>query len=138
MGMFSFLTSDTRECIVHVFSGLPVRTVYLLEPNGKAPHVCPAYRGTGNFGGYDAFEWLAERNAEALGLSIKDMNHEELRLLGLKLFDEGDCPFPLKLSFDPEAVYEDLPSALWCPNGGEGDLPDSTAILIPAHLDFRP
>lgn len=137
MGAFSFLTSDTRESIAHVFSGRPVRPVYLLQPNGNRPHECPAYRGNGYFGGYDAFEWLAQHNAEALGFDISGLDFDERRDLGIRFFDEYDCPFPLKLSFDPEAVYEDLPSAEWCPDGGEGAPEVPPAITPPASLDFR-
>jgi len=120
MGMFSWLTSDSNESIANVYSSRPTRTVYLLQPNGEAPLVEPAYGGYGDFGGVDAYVWIAEHNAQSQGIDIANMEHEERRMLGITLaFDEDiELPFPLKLSFDPNAVYEDVPASEICPHQG--------------------
>ena len=53
------------KSIWNVHSGGPVRTVYLLQPNGESSIEESAYDGRGVFGGVDAFVWLAERNLSA-------------------------------------------------------------------------
>lgn len=62
MGFFSFKTCDTNESIANIHSCKPVRTVYLLQPNGEPPIAEPAYQGYGVFGGVDCYEWLAKMN----------------------------------------------------------------------------
>lgn len=62
MGFFSWKTADTQMSIANVYSDRPVRNVYLLQPNGKPPIAEDAYEGYGDFGGKDAYEWLAEQH----------------------------------------------------------------------------
>ena len=109
MGFFSWTTADTGESIANVYSGETVKDVYLLQPNGENPILERAYEGYGEFNGTDAFEWLALKNA---GVADRD--------LGIRLFyeDDEECKFPLKFSFDPDAVYEELPESMPCPNQG--------------------
>jgi hypothetical protein len=189
MGFFSWLTSDTEESIANVHTGRE-RTVYLLQPDGQDPICEPAYDGYGEFGGVDAYAWLAEVNApmavingktddeirslgitmaegvvyrdvqngdlwsvrqeipQGLGVPVRNFPHSALAVipeLGMSANDLEDCgrfkrvrlrdyldiKFPLKLSFDKDAVYETLPAAKNCPHQGyffsdmddEDDLP---------------
>lgn len=172
MGFFSWLTSDTQESICNIYSGRPVKTVYLLQPNGQPPIIEENYRGYGYFGEVDAYVWIAKNN---LSHNIaKNLSQEELNYLGIglelgeyledpkngkkfvifddysKLIDDCEfldinynmtppgydesvnnlkisgkliakafkCKYPLKFSYDPNAVYEDLPAAKNCPSQG--------------------
>lgn len=180
MGVFSWLTSDTEESVLHIPSGCPQETHYLLQP-GDSPHiVAEVYDGYGNFGyaGINAFRWLAETNAPALGMDLSGLTHDELCDIGVTLSvgdvlihaETGDLywiwvnkkleslggtllpgnyatqqlnlggsvndlikrgiliqrpvaehfslPYPIKISKNPEAVYEGLPAAKDCPNQG--------------------
>lgn len=109
MGYFSWKTSDTEESIFNVFSNhFDGRPVYLLQPNGQPAIKESGYEGMGNFGGRDAYELLAEWN----GLGSD-------RGKGFKLSISGDpIKYPLKFSFNPDAVYEDLPAAKNCERQG--------------------
>ena len=87
MGVYSWLTSDTEESVLHIPSGCPQATHYLLQP-GKLPHiVAELYDGYGNFGyaAINAHRWLAEINAPALGLDLSDLSDEELHSIGVTL-----------------------------------------------------
>lgn len=176
MGFFSWLTSDTEESIANVHTGR-CRPVYLLQPGGQEPICEPAYEGSGEFGGVDAYAWVARANSPAAALA--DMNEDQVHDLGLlmtdgtilrdaqtgelwsvrrpvpaelgiqvnnfpnswmtvipelgmspaelrecgrfvsaRLRDHMDIKYPLKFSFDKNAVYEDLPAAQNCPHQG--------------------
>ena len=143
MGMFSWLTADTEESVLHIASGAqePSRPVYFLLPNGQPPICEPDYQGQGEFFYVDAFEWLARVNLPELGIDKDRLTHlkqEELRQIGIVLhyredntdevlmqyglddlipFDET-LPYPIKLSYSADAVYEDLPASNPCPNQG--------------------
>jgi len=127
MGMFSWLTSDTGESI----RVEEVRNVYLLQPGGEAPIKEECYNGYGDFGEIDAYVWLAIHNlpqdeVDAVlkyepGTPEYAQGLDRMRAAGIELdFDERDEPlrFPLKFSFNPDAVYEDLPASEPCPNQG--------------------
>lgn len=120
MGMFSWLTSDGEESIANVYSGRETKTVYLLQPNGKPPIKELAYEGYGDFGNVDAYVWLAEQNAGPLKINISQMGHEEKRELGIHLafHRTKEVVYPLKFSFNENAVYESLPPAKDCPHQG--------------------
>lgn len=62
MGFFSWLTADTKVSIPCAASGRTSPTVYLLQPNGRAPIPEDCYEGDGIFGGQDAHLWLASQN----------------------------------------------------------------------------
>lgn len=62
MGFFSWKTADDNQSIANVHSGRPIKTVYLIQPNGEPPIEERAYQGYGVFGGVDAYEWLAKKN----------------------------------------------------------------------------
>ena len=109
MGFISFLTADTRESIRNVYTG-EAKLVYLLQP-GLAPSIEErSYEGYGVFGGVDVFVWLATHN-----LSVEDLRRikgdsETLREIGCQM-ENSNCDFPLKFSFDENAVYENLPAS---------------------------
>lgn len=114
MGLFSWITADTQESIR--VDG--PRTVYLLRPHGAEPLEQPVYEGYGVFGGVDAYDWLADMNeVPASG--------GERRGDGIDFFyrhsDAGTLDrikYPLKFSYNKDAVYEDLPASGSCPYQG--------------------
>lgn len=84
MGFFSWLTADTNESIANIHSSrYEGKTVYLLQPDGQPPIEEKAYQGYGDFGGIDAYAWLATRNLPS-SLTEK-LNDEQLRLSGIAL-----------------------------------------------------
>ena len=110
MGFFSWNTADTNESIANIHSGHPNadRTVYLLQPDGKAPIEETAYNGYGVFGDVDAYAWLAEIN----GLGTPGSSIEARREKGISAYCDKDClKYPLKFSFSNDAIYEDLPAS---------------------------
>jgi hypothetical protein len=173
MGYFSWKTADTDLTIANEATGLS-RPVYMLQPNGKEPILERSYEGYGEFGGVDAYVWLAENNLPKDMLD--EMDDEEKRNLGIgmdvgqvyrhaktdtywsifhnysplvegckyhqgrydsiipelgksanELLESGEfeevelsalIKNPLKFSFSPDAVYEDLPASKNCPEQG--------------------
>lgn len=132
MGQFSFTdATDPSRSIVLSGGEHPdnERTAYLLLPGGGKIEE-PAYDGYGHFGGMDAYEWLAEANGLLGG-------REE----AIKVFfsEEGDdhykpLVFPLRITYDPEAVYENVGDSLSCPHQGLPPRPDK-AIALDAGVD---
>jgi len=125
MGNFSFMTGDTHESIPSEFSDhpdFPCRPVYLLQPDGN--HILEEqYGGYGQFGGVDAFAWLARMNLLKEVTEGKD--DDEARGFGIDLFyDESgshqtDLKFPLKFSFNKDAVYAKVEAAKPCDYQGD-------------------
>lgn len=72
MGFFSWKTSDTKKSIRNIHTN-KCRPVFLLQPNGEAPIEEPGYQGYGEFGGKDAYVWLAERNLPPQALDKLDL-----------------------------------------------------------------
>lgn len=64
MGYFSWNTADTKKSIANIHSGHKNanKIVYLLQPNGEPPIKEEQYDGYGDFGGVDAYVWLAKHN----------------------------------------------------------------------------
>lgn len=122
MGFFSFLTADTNESIANVQSGHPnsKRPVYMLQPNGQEPICCCQYQGYTVFGGVDAFAWLAKMNIDTADSLDLYEDSDELRGWGIALryHTPNKIKYPLKFSFDKNAVYEDLPESKSCPHQG--------------------
>jgi hypothetical protein len=138
MGFFSWLTADTKESIPNRYSNRGSRTVYLLQPDGR--HIRSRYYdGYGIFGGIDVFRWILWRNKPEA--STKDL--EEDRRLGIELLYSGEpLKYPLKFSFDKNAVYEDLPPSEFCPRQGffydevlEEQLPESTPSVLDEYFE---
>lgn len=90
MGFYSWKTADTESSIANIYSDQPIRTVYLLQPGGKAPIEEAAYEGHGVFGGVNAMVWLAKANAESLGIGLTSMSEGQLTDIGISL-SVGHC-----------------------------------------------
>lgn len=116
MGFTSFLTADGKESIRNRYAG-ECRTVYLLQPNGNPPIEEKAYEGYGMFGNIDAFVWLAMHNLQKEYLRQFEEDLDRVRDIGCGL-ENSECPFPLKFSFDKDAVYEELPASEYDPSQG--------------------
>lgn len=170
MGFFSFKTCDTDRSIANIYSGKPVRTVYLLQPNGDKAIAEPAYEGNGVFGGIDCYEWLAKMNFGDSSLTMLAINadcgayyenDDAIFLCSMHIKPDMESVFrdavkkpnkpivffenyestiaaldgrsmnnavacsdvwsakiplkyPLKFSFDPKAIYEQLPPSEPC------------------------
>lgn len=171
MDFFSWNTADTKESIANNLQDLVrVRTIYLLNPDGRKPIEEKSYSGYGEFDGVDAYVWLARNNLT--DATLKSLNENSVRTLGIGLsigsyfidkdgkkwnifhnfskldselnyfphsyetpmdYYNGLTPnelirsgvlkeisfssmvkFPLKFSFNPEAVYEGLPPSTVC------------------------
>lgn len=122
MGFFSWLTADTNESIANKHQPVkPVKKVYLLQPNGQPAIEESAYDGYGVFGGVDAYAWLAKANAKAMNLDLSQAStNDQLRGIGISIQfkRKSEIVYPLKFSFDPNAVYESLPESEGCPEQG--------------------
>lgn len=89
MGVFSWITSDTKESVGVSDERDPV---YLLSPNGEKYRE-DFYEGYGVFGGMDVYEQLALWNASILGMNawVEAADYDERRYLGI--FLELGCVF---------------------------------------------
>lgn len=138
MGFFSWNTADTQESIPNNLSGqFNGRVVFMLQPNGAPVITESAYKGYGVFGGVDAFIWLAENNLPAEDL--EDLNKDMRREAGIDLSlskDQEKIKLPLKFSFNPAAIYENMSGSSQCPyqgyfyNDEEEDAPDFGRIRV--------
>lgn len=113
MGFFSWKTADSKESVLNVHSchANAGKTVYLLQPNGQEPIAESAYNGYGMFGGLDAYAWLAKQNIDTDEVKALDLyeDSEQLRMMGIALASsEENIPYPIKLSFNKNAQYEQL------------------------------
>jgi hypothetical protein len=81
MGFFSWKTADTEESIYNCYTD-ECKTVYLLHPGGDNIEE-KNYGGYGEFGGKDAYEWLAENNISKEELA--DSDEDDRRMLGIAL-----------------------------------------------------
>jgi len=110
MGFFSWMTCDTNESISNQFSSRGAKTVYLLQPNGEPSIKEDNYEGYGDFGGVDAYVWLAEANG---------LGNTAGRDQGIALHFSGEfIEFPLKFSFNENAIYENYLPSENCPDQG--------------------
>ena len=109
MGFFSWKTSDTNKAIRNIYAG-GCKTVYLLQPNGKPPIKETAYEGHGEFGGVDAFDWLADNNIEKSILDKAEKLNIEKRLLGIYINSDYyiDTRDGKKFSYMLSELFEDL------------------------------
>lgn len=117
MGFFSFTTADTHESIPNIYSGShDGRPVYLLQPNGEPPIVESSYFGNGVFGDVDCYLWLARINFDER--EQQGLTEDELRYKAIRFESDTPLKYPLKFSFNKDAVYEDLPASENCPCQG--------------------
>jgi hypothetical protein len=124
MGMESFTDAENpHRSIAQASSEHPDSdlTSYLLQPNGLPPHKEAFYGGYASFGGVDAFEWLSRAN---------DLGGREQ---AIQAFHDPEVhnalPFPLKVTYNADAVYEDLSPSHSCPHQGLPPRPDKQAAL---------
>lgn len=110
MGQFSWLDCKTGEQILDNVR----RDVYVLLPDGgHIKETC--YDGYGNFGGRDAYALLAWWNAPELCVGDDDVDRE----VGIRLFyDDHDLKYPLKITHDPHATYDECEASPDDPNQG--------------------
>lgn len=132
MGQFSFTdATDPSRSIVLSGGEHPDNelTAYLLLPGGGKIEE-PAYDGYGHFGGMDAYEWLAEANGlpggreEAIKVFFSEEDDEHHKSL----------VFPLRITYDPTAVYENVGDSKYCPHDGLPPRPDK-AVALDAGVD---
>lgn len=105
MGQFSWLDCKTREQVLDDVE----RDVFVLIPQefggGHLKESC--YDGYGHFGGRDVYALVAGWNMPE---SITG-NDEEDRLLGIEIAcydkDNRALKYPIKITHDPLAIYED-------------------------------
>ena len=105
MGQFSWLDCITGEQVLDDVK----RDVYLLVPKefggGHIKETC--YDGYGRFGGRDAYGLVAQWNAP--GKCIGDDEADRYVGIDIACYDEQNAslPYPIKITHDPDAVYED-------------------------------
>lgn len=116
MGQFSWLDCKTGEQVLDNVE----RDVYLLVPKefGGGHIEEHLYDGYGRFGGRDAYGLVAQWNAPDRCIG----NDEADRYVGIEIacYDEQNAAlrFPIKITHDPDAVYEDCRPSPNDPNQG--------------------
>lgn len=118
MGFSSFLTSDTQESILNVYTGLS-RTVYMLQPNGLEHIVEEAYQGYMTFGGVDVFEWIVKINK--LDSLCKE---QDIRTLGLALSLCGGIYIDVNTKQKYSLHYSSLLEGIQAFSGSYDDIQD--------------
>ena len=106
MGMFGWLTSDTKQGIRNINCLRGPLPVYLITPNNDKIYE-PAYEGYGIFGGKDAYVLLLEWNFPER--CTGDFDHD--RNLGIAIASRNLVKYPLKFAESPKYNYEDLEPA---------------------------
>jgi len=116
MGQFSWLDCETGEQVLDDVS----RDVYVLVPKefggGHIKEEC--YDGYGRFGGRDVYALVAQWNKpeECIG------DDEADRYVGIDIacYDEQNARlrYPIKITHDPDAVYENCNPSKSDPNQG--------------------
>lgn len=116
MGQFSWLDCITQEQIVDGRT----RKSYVLVPKqfGGGHIVEECYEGYGVFGGRDVFQLVAEWNSPEK--CNGDVDHDRLVGIGIACNDEDNCMlrFPIKITHNPDAVYERCAPSKGDPNQG--------------------
>jgi hypothetical protein len=132
--VISFLSADTAESIAtknsnHKNAG---KWCYLIQPNGAQPIPCHDYTGDGNWSDTSLLKWFSDHNptkytpSGAFGILVDGMSDSQIAHV-IRYFN-NQAEFPLKFSFDPYAVYEDLPSSSICPYNGKDYPPEVLAV----------
>lgn len=137
MGQFSWLDCKTQEQIVDNKE----RDVYVLIPKefggGHIKETC--YDGYGRFGGHDIYDLVVDWNRDYLEEYHKDHSFKcdwlqnrasveealekmEKREIGISIscYDEDNekLYYPIKITHDPDAVYEDCDPSMGDPHQG--------------------
>ena len=112
MGCFSWLDcKDNSQIKVGEF-----KKVYFLIPKkfGGGHIVEHAYDGDGLFGMNDAYAMMARWNSPRACCGDDDIDRE----IGIDLEDEGTAKYPIKITHDEKAVYEDCKASEIDPRQG--------------------
>lgn len=116
MGQFSWLDCQTEEQILDDV----YRDVYMLVPaefGGGHIHET-VYDGYGRFGGRDAYALVAQWNEPDKCIGEDEVD----RLVGIDIacYDEQNAAlkYPIKITYDPDAVYEHCRPSKNDPNQG--------------------
>jgi hypothetical protein len=137
MGQFSWLDCKTQEQVLDDVR----RDVYVLVPKefggGHIKETC--YDGYGRFGGYDIYDLVVDWNMKHLEEYRNDKSFKcdwlqkqssveeafkklEKRDIGISIacYDEDNArlKYPIKITHDPNAVYEECSLSLGDPNQG--------------------
>lgn len=116
MGQFSWLDCKTGEQILDNVS----RKSYVLVPKefggGHIEEHC--YDGYGRFGGRDVYALVAEWNRP--DLCIGDDEEDRYIGIGIACYDEQNASlkYPIKITHDENAVYEECEPSLSDPDQG--------------------
>lgn len=144
MGQFSWLDCKTGEQVIDDLT----RDVYLLVPNKfGGEHIKETcYDGYGHFGGKDVYELVADWNRDFIPVVLETLSDvwkcsiDENDRANLRLFAEGKAStcekrwlgiilacydednarlkYPIKITHDPNAIYEDCVASDSDPNQG--------------------
>lgn len=109
MGDFTWHVSDGEHLPISLSSAQNPGPVWMLGPNGRKWRE-DNYEGYGVFGGKNAHDALEEWN-KGLTNDTRSGVEMSLRPFGSHFYPT-EVPFPVKFSFDPDAVYEELPAAI--------------------------
>lgn len=116
MGQFSWLDCKTQEQVLDDVR----RDVYVLIPKefggGHIKEEC--YDGYGHFGGRDVYALVANWNCpEKCNGNDKDDRHVGI---GIACYDEQNksLKYPIKITYDPDAIYERCEYSKDDPNQG--------------------
>jgi len=127
MGFSSYLTSDTEESILNIYTGLS-RRVYMLQPNGLEHIVEEAYLGYMTFGGVDVFEWIVKINK--LNSLCKE---EDIQTLGSALALSGGIYIDVNTKQKYSLHYSSLLKDVQAFSGSYDDIQDGY-IFTPNEL----
>ena len=116
MGQFSWLDCETKEQVLDNVR----RNVYVLVPKefggGHIEELC--YDGYGHFGGRDVFALVANWNCPER--CVGDDSRDRHAGIDIACYDRDNAKlaFPIKITHDPNAVYEECEYSLSDPNQG--------------------
>jgi hypothetical protein len=121
----SWKTCDTRESVAvlgskHKNSG---RWVYLLQPDGKEAICSSNYQGDGIWGDVNLLDWFLQHNPKISVFNATDSEISvatQLRLI-LKVMEglNTEILFPIKISYNPYAIYEENEASDLCNFNGK-------------------
>ena len=108
--MVTWFTADTQEEIKINEITEKYDCLYLLQPNGASNIKEPNYKNDCVFGGVNVFEWVAQLNYDLVEMQVLP---NDVSVLGAEILFclQNKTKYPVKLSFNEDAVYEDLPES---------------------------
>lgn len=117
MGFFSWKTADTLRSISNSSSVRGALPVYLITPDNEKIYE-PEYEGYGIFGGYDAYQLLAQWNVPEQ--CNGDIDHDRIVGIHIGCYDKdmAKLKYPLKFAEASHWNYDDLEYSESCPDQG--------------------